>query len=795
MVFSLKKKPDATISAEDIAREATPLTEFIPYYCHYNPDTVLTKNGELLQIIKVSSNTQGLNYESGDSQTVREIIRKAVMECVKTDHFSFWIHTIRKRRPISFEGNYSNKFAAYVHDQWRKKHRWKYQYYNEVYLTIIREGQSSEMFNPVHFKHVFLPQMNRDFRNRYLDAMHKDLDNVVTNMLHIIRTHYNAHRLGVTERIPSDLLPNLHQPIFYSEPAEFLGTLLNLTAEPRPLLQLDLSNAINDHTVTFGYNALETKSAAGVRRFGALLTLKQYHEAPAETIDRILQASTEMIVSQSFVFIPHKQALKALKAQKELFDISGDAYSSRVTGLDDTLRNNNQKPIDFGEQQISITVIVDEYKNLEHDVIATQNMFGQLGMTTVREDIMLEECFWAQLPGNFEFIRRKDIISTAKIAGFSRLNRFPTGKDTGNHWKEAVTTIPTSVSAPYFFNFHHQDNGHTLLIDFNSFHDQAAQIIENFLLTTSLKYDGRLFIFDYKQSARLLFDKIDGEYYSLDQKKPLFINPFSLEYNPRNVAFLLAWCSMLIEPSQPLSAQQKETLRGAIEQIFAGTPSDRTMAGLAHVLATQDAAIAGALTGTLASITPRCIQASDKLNLSARAVAFNMDPLLKNPQGASAVFAYLLHRIISDMDGRPTIIVLNEMFDLLENDFFAPRLESLLEMLKQNNIMMFFSTNAPQDYVGTNTMRVLLQQCATKLYVPDEVNIDYEEQSVGLSAADAKMLKRMERGSGDFLFKQSSESIGLQINLDDLADTKSILANDIKTLITAGGKFASLPKN
>lgn len=794
MVFSLKKKQDATISAEDIAREATPLTEFIPYYCHYNHDTVLTKNGELMQVIKISSNTQGLNYESGDNpmSTVREIIRQAVRECVKTDHFSFWVHTIRKRKPIRFDSNYENDFAAYMHDKWSKKNRWRYHYYNEVYISVLREGQSSELINPAQFKHVFLPKLNRDYRNRYLDAIHKDLDHVVTGMLGVIRAHYNAHRLGTVERMPSDI-PSLHQPIFYSEPAEFLGTLLNLTAEPRPLLQLSLDSAINDHTVTFGYNAMETKSVTGQRRFGALLTLKQYQEAPAETVDRILQASTELIVSQSFSFIPHKEALKSLKAQKEIFDISGDSYSSQVTGLDDTLRSNQQRPIDFGEQQTSIMVIVDEYKHLEQDIVHTQDTFGDFGMTTVREDIMLEECFWAQLPGNFEFIRRKDIISTGRMAGFSRLNRFPTGKDTGNHWKEAVTAIPTQVSAPYFFNFHHQDNGHTLLIDFNSFRDPAAHIIENFLLASTMKYDGRLFIFDYKQSARLLFDKLGGDYYMLDTKRPLELNPFALENNPRNVAFLIAWCGLLLEPTHSLDATQKEMLRAAIEQTFAGgTPN---MQGMVQHLSAMDATLGAALMTALATISPPCIQSHDNLKLSGRATAFNMDPLMKNIQGATAVFAYLLHRIISDMDGRPTIIVMNEMFDLLENDFFAPRLESLLEMLKQNNVMVLFSTSSPQDYADTPAMRMLLQHCATKLYVPDEINLDYDEQSVGLSAGDARMLKRMERSSGDFLFKQSTESIGLRIHLDELPDLKSIMANDIKTLITAGGKFASLPKN
>src|SRR5688500_15151975 len=78
--------------------------EFIPYDCHVNPHTLLTKNGELLQTIKIASNTSGLDYEGGNTDeqsahiNVREIIRRALLSNVNSEKFSFWIHTMRKRK-------------------------------------------------------------------------------------------------------------------------------------------------------------------------------------------------------------------------------------------------------------------------------------------------------------------------------------------------------------------------------------------------------------------------------------------------------------------------------------------------------------------------------------------------------------------------------------------------------------------------------------------------------------------------------------------------------------------------
>ena len=59
-----------------------------------------------------------------------------------------------------------------------------------------------------------------------------------------------------------------------------------------------------------------SKDAAGKRRFGAVLSLKQYRELNPDTVDRILQAPMEFIIAQSFSFIPSEQALAELRTQR-----------------------------------------------------------------------------------------------------------------------------------------------------------------------------------------------------------------------------------------------------------------------------------------------------------------------------------------------------------------------------------------------------------------------------------------------------------------------------------------------
>lgn len=798
MLLFLKKKTEFFSKGTPAPEPASVAPDFIPVYSHFNPHTLLTKNGELMQIIKIASNLGGLDYEIGDSldASVRETIRQAIVEHVESDRIALWIHTIRKRKPIHWRTKFKETFAAYAHDRWRQKHHWKFQYYNEIYISFLHEGQSSSLFDKESLPHVLLLKHNRQYRNSYLDFVYEELNGTVEKVMEKIRTHYNAQRLSVVERMIDPAGAPSDKPIVYSEPMEFLGHLINLRPEPFALPEADVSVALNTTTRTFGFNAMESRNAAGRRRFASLLTLKQYREVPPDTSDRLLQAPMEFIISQSFRFIPAAGALKQYRDQKSIFDISGDEYCMHASGMEDMLESDVGNVTDFGEHQTSIMVMADDFKQIDGELAKVQAAFSDLGLVTIREDIRLEECFWAQLPGNFEFVRRGDFINTTRIGGFCRLNRFAGGMSNGNHWGDAVALLPTRVGSPYFFNFHKQDNGHTAIFDFNSFHDNAGSVLLNFLLSETRKTDGRLYVFDRDHSAQLLFDKLGGSYHhfpALSHKpgeKPLALNPFALPDAPRSRAFLLAWCSTLLTDAP--SDAQKEILRSAIDQIYTAAPQSRQLATFVEIAAGMDATLAGAFSKWHSGgVFSGLLDATEEhLDLNRALHAFDMNPVVRRPECIVPVFSYLLNRLITAVDGKPTIIVLHEAQALLENAFFAPRLESLLEMLRQHNAMMIFTSSKPIDYSSAQSFASIRKLCATQLYIPDDLVHPYAPEAMGLSEADVKMLLKMERQKGDFLLKQGGESIALRADLKELDAVYAVFANDSKHISVAIQKMS-----
>ena len=49
-----------------VAAKEVPASEFVPYKCHWNSNTILTKKNELMQVIRVA----GFSFETADDSDV-----------------------------------------------------------------------------------------------------------------------------------------------------------------------------------------------------------------------------------------------------------------------------------------------------------------------------------------------------------------------------------------------------------------------------------------------------------------------------------------------------------------------------------------------------------------------------------------------------------------------------------------------------------------------------------------------------------------------------------------------------
>lgn len=767
-LFKKKQEEENLEDFRDITEDVIE-GDFVPYACHWDPNTLVTKNGEVLQTIKITGFVNEL-AEQIDDFTLRDKIREAVLTCVDSTRYAVWVHTIRRRKSLKSDGEYQRDFAGYLNHFWNDKNDWEHKFVNEVYVTLVHEGKGAKTFEPDIMSRCLIPSgINRHFDSSIEKAC-ENINKVTAKMMPVL-SGFGAVLLGVVKRDGQ----------YYSEICEFLGKLTSLRDIEFPLKEANLSHALTDYDVTFGYNAMEVRMRSDSRRrFGAILTVREYRELAVEALDLLLQIPAEFIISQSFEFMPAKLAVQGYEYQKELLVTSKAQKLYDKIGLRDIIESNKGNKTDFGQHQINIFLLADSIKVLENGVGNAAKALAALGMTPMREDIKAEECYWAQLPGNFEFVKRMRPINTARIGGFANLSNLSAGNGRGNHWGPAVTTFHTAARTPYFFNFHRGDNGHTMIVG----QPGAGQsVLLNFLLAEARKFDNRLFFFDVDRSAEIFLRSLGGRYYNPlpdEDVKPYAqasINPFALEDTQENREFLSGWLVLLVGGAAAV-ADLYEQCKRAVGDVIVLPVEQRSLAACIGFLRQRSPEAADLFQPWLEGGEYASLFASGKETLSfdSKVLGFDMTSLMQHGDPLLPVTAYLLHRMKQQLDGKPAIIVMREAWTLLDNPYFLPQMESLLDGLRTRNAMMILETDHVGDLFGSKLNAVLLEKMATHIYLPDSVPEEGYARAFGLSDSEIAYLAAMNTDDRHFMVKRDRETIVCELNIGDMRDIQAVLS-------------------
>lgn len=208
---------------------ARPESGYLPYACHFKPDTILTKNGELLQVIKLVGYSQeilGANFVE-----LRKVVRQAIHENINNKRYGIWFHTIRTRKNIDPGGKYNNYFSDQLHEAWNQKNYWNDKYVNELYITILHEGLNFKQLSGKNFLNYFSYAHLNKANNEHLDKIYDKLNNVTTNILEKLSV-YGAKKLKIEQ----------NKFGLFSELLQFLVKIITLKEKKIKLPIIDLAD-------------------------------------------------------------------------------------------------------------------------------------------------------------------------------------------------------------------------------------------------------------------------------------------------------------------------------------------------------------------------------------------------------------------------------------------------------------------------------------------------------------------------------------------------------------------------
>lgn len=746
MVDFLKKKAIVEFNLEPIEKQA------IPYACHFDSKTLLTKNGELFQVIKLEGYSKELMNSSDTKIDLRKIIRESIMENITDRRVALWFHTIRRKRNLDSINYFSSTFAKDTHESWAKKNYWRDKFVNELYITILYEG--TEHNNPAL---SFTPKLLKQYFSNKLDETIQKLDTIVENMLGVLKV-YGAKRLEVQHDSYGA----------HSEILEFLSKIICLQSKRVALPVQNLDNVFSRTKITFGGNTLEVLDEHK-KHYAAIFSIKEYHEFAAKALDRFMGTSTEYIMSQTLTFIDSKEAKKSFEYYDYILGVSKDSDLKSSCGLEEIMNSDRGHQTDYGSQQMNFMIIDDSLEKLKNSVSSAIKELNKLGIVMIREDLNIELCFWSQLPGNFKFFRRSSYINTSHSASFASLNNNPSGH-IENIWGSAVTLFRRADGGPHFFNFHIDNVGHTII---SGPKESSKKTLLNFLLSESTKYAPDILYIDQNMSSRVTVKALEGrhEVLSLEQENPSFsFNPFSLSDSPKNYQFLKDWFLFLIFDNE-YNDDQKKLVYSAVEVFLEKVPlKNRQLSLLAESFEDQNVKDRLKLWCRPNKLGRLFDNSHDEFDNGTKIIGFNVDFIARNNfHAAQALILYAMYKFSTinahEIPCPPTIIAIDDASLLLQGQHIGNMLPNWLNDLTINNAMAIFVCDIGNE-INQNIIN-LNDQISTHLLFP---TFDYKlyKKPFFVSSQEIDLLKTMKTLHRNFMIKHKTFNMIVELNLDGL---------------------------
>ena len=514
-------------------------------------------------------------------------------------------------------------------------------------------------------------------------------------------------------------------------------------------------------------------------RYGAIFCLKRY---PTETSPGLLDGldlPADTVVSHSFTPMALVPALARVQRTSRQMSAADDAARSAQADLIQAADDLASGRIAFGQHQASIMVVARSEEELDALAADLRGQVQRIHGVAVREDIGARAAYFAQHPGNLGYRARDAMISSACFADFAALHAPARGLDPGTEpWGAPITVLPTISGEPYRFNFHlggrpgERTVGHTLVVGRTG---SGKTLGTAFLIAQAQRVGARVIAFDKDRGLEAPIRALGGSYSAVRMGLPTGFNPFRAEADARGVGWLTDWLAALLEhDAASLTPLQLEALAGAVRANADADPALQTLAHFRGQLVSVDDG------GDLHTRMARWDEegqyhwlfpgtGADPLDFSNRVTAFDLTEIFDSPAVRTAWLAYVFRRIERTVeDGRPTLVVLDEAWKLLDDPYFEARLKDWMLTMRKKNAAIVMLTQRVSHIRESRAGGSILESAATAVLFPNARNTAQELEPLGLTDAETRFLTASAAGGRLALVRSGEESAIVDLDLSAL---------------------------
>lgn len=417
----------------------------------------------------------------------------------------------------------------------------------------------------------------------------------------------------------------------------------------------------------------------------------------------------EVMTNEASVLVDSDAANKAADADMALQELGAD---------------------DVGQAYVSATVTVwDEDPSIAAEKLRlVEKIIQGRDFTCIAEGVNAIEAWLGSLPGHVYANVRQPPVSTLNLAHMIPVSAIWAGPERDEHFAAPPLFFGrTEGSTPFRFSLHVGDVGHTLVVGPTG---AGKSVLLALMALQFRRYpSSQVFAFDFGGSIRAAALAMRGDWHDLGgglsdgAETSVSLQPLAGIHHTPERAWAADWVVDILAREQvALTPELKEHLWAALTSLASAPPGERTLTGLAVLL--QSAKLKQALRPfCIGGAYGRLLDAEQERLGVASVQAFETEGLI-GTGAAGAVLAYLFHRIEGRLDGRPTLLIIDEGWLALDDGGFAAQLREWLKTLRKKNASVVFATQSLSDIDGSPIAPAIVESCPTRIFLPNERAIE-----------------------------------------------------------------------
>lgn len=463
---------------------------------------------------------------------------------------------------------------------------------------------------------------------------------------------------------------------------------------------------------------------------------------PMESFPGILTALTQLPVeyrwSSRFIFMDaHEAVAHFTKYRKK--------WKQKVRGFFDQVFNTNSGVIDEDALDMvkdaqsaiaetnsgmvgqgyytSVVILMDEDRVLvEKAALMIEKNINALGFTARTETINTLDAFMGSLPGHGVENIRRPLINTMNLADLLPTSSIWTGENKAPCPLFPALSPPllhcvTSGNTPFRLNLHVRDLGHGIM--FGPTRSGKSTHLGLIALSWRRYKEARIYSFDKGMSMYPTCKATGGEHYTIaDKASTLTFAPLQFLSAKADRAWAMEWIDTILALNglNTTPAQRNEIGHAIMSMHQSGS---KTLSEF--VMTIQDEPIRETLKQyTIDGLMGHLLDAeSDGLGLSSF-MTFEIEHLMGlGEKFALPVLLYLFRRIETSLDGRPTLILLDEAWLMLAHPVFKNKIAEWLDSMAKKNCVVFMATQHLSHAAGSGILDIIVESTATKIFLPN----------------------------------------------------------------------------